>query len=123
MLACIQADLKTYTKLQKYVQKKCVKSYFEGREAVGLADFDPNLNLLRYVVGVSLLCMLWVCPCCVCGGCVPAVYVVGVSLLCMWWVCPCCVCGGCVPAVYVVGVSLLCVVGVSLLCMWWVCPC
>jgi hypothetical protein len=24
-----------------------VKSYFEGREAVGLADFDPNLNLLR----------------------------------------------------------------------------
>jgi hypothetical protein len=42
-----EADLKTYTKLQKYVQKKCVKSYFEGREAVGLADFDPNLNLLR----------------------------------------------------------------------------
>ena len=45
----LQADLKAYTQLQKYVQKKCVKAYFESREAVGLSDIDPNLNLVRLV--------------------------------------------------------------------------
>ena len=42
-----QADLKAYTQLQRHVQKKATREYFEQREVVGLSEVNPHLNVVR----------------------------------------------------------------------------
>ena len=46
-LASFQDSLKTYTRLQKHVQRKTHKMYLEDRELNGLMDVDPHLSVSR----------------------------------------------------------------------------